>query len=300
MVAIATLPGLQAPAGKQVNLFYNTSNNNLGLEQRSEGKGQDPSDVIYVASGTDQPGYIVNPSHIASADLAGVGLVFGFTKQKQQDVKVPSGVQDPAPPTQNDVSIISPIYRSLTSTELGNTSIAACSSAEVAWVFYFSGGNGNALVIKEEIVGDSNPASYDDTPAILPGSGLAAYYVPSNDSRFVIYQTKNSIREFEAHGSDSPIQYADAAEKSPLSAVHANGKVYLYYRTSHGDLRKVIKEDGVWGSAEAITDSRSVDADSQIAVIYAGGYNHIFYAATGTSPGKFVHLKDYIGTGESD
>ncbi|KAI1098284.1 hypothetical protein F4804DRAFT_132077 [Jackrogersella minutella] len=291
MVAIATLPSLQAPVGKQVNLFYNTSNNNLALEQRSEGKGQDTSDVNYVASGTDQPGYICNPSHIASADLGGVGLVFGFTKQKQQDTKLPAGVVAPVA-TNNDVSIISPIYRSLTSTELGNTSIAACSSTEVAWVFYFSGGGGNPLVIKEEIVGDSNPASYDDTPTILAGSGLAAYYVPKTDDRFVVYQTKNSIREFQAHGSDSPIKYADAADKSPLGATYANDKAYLYYRTSHSELRKVVKEKGVWGSAQAITDSRLVDADSQIAVITAGGYNHIFYAVENTAAGKFLHLKD--------
>ncbi|KAI2465288.1 hypothetical protein F4781DRAFT_409986 [Annulohypoxylon bovei var. microspora] len=294
MVAIATLPGPQAPVGKQVNLFYNTSNNNLGLEQRSEGKGQDPPEVIYVASGTDQPGYILNPSHIASADLAGVGLVFGFTKQKVQAVNVPAGVANPPAPTHNDVSIISPIYRSIASTELGNTSIAACSSAEVAWVFYFSGGSGNPLVIKEEIVGDSNPASYDDTPTILPGSGLAAYYVSSNDNRFVIYQTKNSLREFQAHGSDSPIQYAEAADKSPLGAVYAKSKAYLYYRTGHSELRKVVKESDVWGLAQAIPDSRPVDADSQIAVIYAGGYNHIFYAAENTATGKFVHLKDPV------
>ncbi|KAI1092449.1 hypothetical protein F5B19DRAFT_209640 [Rostrohypoxylon terebratum] len=295
MVAITTSHNPQAPTGKQINLFYNTATRNLALEQRCEGKTHDIPEPIYVGSGSDQPGHIINPSHIASATLEGVNLVFGITEQTQQKLNLPAGVQDPGTATQNDVSILSPIYRSLISTDQGNTAIAACSSAEVVWIFYLSGVDQCSLMIKEEILGDSNPAQYNDTPPILPGSGLAAYYVPESDTRFVIYQSNNSVREFQAHGSDTSIQYAEAAKKSSLGVVYANGKAYLYYRNNANDeLRKVVKENGVWGSAQVVTDSRPVDPDSQISVVYAHGYNHVFYSTKGTAT-QIVHVKDFIG-----
>lgn len=130
-----TMPGTAAvhnpagPADQQIHLFYNTNNTNIALELRSEKKTTDTNDQVWASSSTDQPGFVVNPSQLASAPFAGTELVVGFTKKL-----VAAGTTA----TTNDVSIVSPVYQSVGSTEVNNTTIAACASDDTAWIYFLT------------------------------------------------------------------------------------------------------------------------------------------------------------------
>lgn len=124
-----------APAGKQIHLFYNTNTKNLGIQLRDETKTVDETET-FVPSDTDQPGLIVNPSQITSTDLTGVNIVVGFTaKPKETTVSHENCGCDP---TQNDVSIISPVYKPISATEVSNLTIASTSSDSTAYIFYLT------------------------------------------------------------------------------------------------------------------------------------------------------------------
>lgn len=128
-----------APEGKKLSVFFNTNLGNVALEQRNETESTDSADLHYTASSTDQPGYILTDSNLATTNLQGVTLVFGMTQQYSPPLK--GGASKDCncnDPTYNDVSIVSPIYRSLTKTNYGNNAIAACCSDDSAYVFYVS------------------------------------------------------------------------------------------------------------------------------------------------------------------
>ncbi|KAF7559947.1 hypothetical protein G7046_g4219 [Stylonectria norvegica] len=297
MVALTTRKFDQTPFSSdvQVHLFYNTNNNNLALELRSERKAQDGADDDYVATSADQPGNILNASRLASANLTGVGLVFGVTKQKAPASVAKDCDCPPAADTKNDISIVGPIYRTLASTENKNISIAACSSDDTAWVFYLTGTDANTLEIKEVAIGAGTPADYQDTVKIMPGTSLAAYYVPEADERYIIYQANSDshLREYTIDGGDSLLKNSsDAADKTTLAVVYVNKTAYLYYTDPHHELRKLTKVDGKWGSSSPVKNSHKVDPDSQITVVATEGNNHIFYVASGDASNKFVHLMD--------
>lgn len=130
MVGVTTIANLNAPAGKQISLYYNLKNQNLGLQQRNESTSQDPPTDVYVSSITAQVGWIENPSQVASANLTGLPLVFGFTEKKA----------DPAVPKQlnHDVSILSPVYNPVGQTLKDNKTIAAVSDGVSASVFFLT------------------------------------------------------------------------------------------------------------------------------------------------------------------
>lgn len=130
MVGVTSISNLNAPAGKQISLYYNLDNRNLGLQQRNESNWQDPPTDVYVSSETAQVGWIENPSQVASAGLTGLPLVFGFTEKKP----------DPLVPKQlnHDVSILSPVYRPIGETLKGNTTISALSDGQSSSVFFLT------------------------------------------------------------------------------------------------------------------------------------------------------------------
>lgn len=130
MVGVTSINNPNAPAGKQISLYYNLSNKNLGLQQRNESSWQDPPSDVYISGVTAQEGWIENPSQVASADLTGLPLVFGFTEKKA----------DPAVPKQlnHDVSILSPVYRPVGETLKDNKTISAASDGQSASAFFLT------------------------------------------------------------------------------------------------------------------------------------------------------------------
>jgi hypothetical protein len=128
-----------APEGKKLSVFFNTNAGNIALEQRDETESSDSTDHHYTATATDQPGFILTDSQLATTNLNGVTLVFGMTQQYTKPLKAAASQDCSCGDTKfNDVSIVSPIYRSLNQTDVGNNAIAACSSSDSAYVFYIS------------------------------------------------------------------------------------------------------------------------------------------------------------------
>ncbi|EQK97685.1 serine proteinase [Ophiocordyceps sinensis CO18] len=283
---VATMPGATcnvnaaAPQDASINVYFNTSSNTLGLQLRSPQASTGDVTLSWVPGQTAQQGFIVNPSHLASASFLGTNLVFGLTT-----IPPVSGKTS----TQTNVSMLSPVYTPLASTDVGNGALAASYSPDAAWVYYLTGTDADSLQIQEVVLGDSTPHQYNDVLRILPGSSLAAYYNPASKSRFVIYQADSDslLREYTVdgggkfftlrHGSrpsstltsaalfdfpDNPIANStDASAKTALAVVLASGVTYVYY--THGSvLRRVARaESPEWGPSADVADAFPVAAD---------------------------------------
>lgn len=134
MPGIATVLVPSGPAGKKIHLYYTTNGNNLAFEFRNEVKDHDTAE-IFTSSSDDLTGTILNPGQISSSVLSGAQFVVGFTKKKADPNVNPNDAYDPK---LNNVSVISPIYYAVDSTETDNLTIASCSSADDAWAYYFT------------------------------------------------------------------------------------------------------------------------------------------------------------------
>lgn len=297
MAGVTGIFNNNAPGGKKLSVFFNTNAGNIALEQRNETEETDDTYDNYTASSADQPGFIPTDSHLATTNLNGVTLVFGLTKQYQKPLKGETLQECGCPePTVNDVSIVSPVYKSLTQTAVGNNALAACSSDESAYVLYLSGAQGEKLSILEEAIGDT-AQGYEGTQDITFGSALAAYYDPDQDYRYCIYQSGVKLYEVRSNGSNNPLEMLSVDPKSPtpLAVVRVNEskKAYLYYRDSDKNLRRCTKEDGDWGSPEKVghRDHKVAD-DSQITATYDKERKciHVFYIAS----------REHGGTGKID
>ncbi|KAL7929547.1 hypothetical protein V8C35DRAFT_315050, partial [Trichoderma chlorosporum] len=264
MVGVTSINNRNAPAGKQISLYYNLSNKNLGLQQRNESDWQETPNDVYISSVTAQVGWIENPSQVASADLTGLPLVFGFTEKKA----------DPAVPKQlnHDVSILSPVYRPVGETLKDNKTVSAVSDGQSASVFFLTGGNGNAIKIEEAVVGKVQPDDWSGTSVIMPGSSLAAYYSEPG-VRHIIYQANDNseIHDYRPQKGYENIDNANAKDASPLAVVTASNKAYLYYVNGHDQVKKIVKSDlskaDSWGQEQNVKAPKKVQKESQITVI---------------------------------
>ncbi|KAK3944841.1 hypothetical protein QBC46DRAFT_445709 [Diplogelasinospora grovesii] len=291
-----------APAGKQLHLFYNTNKKNLALQLRDETKTADETET-FQASQDDQDGIVVNPAQVTTTDLTGVDIVVGFTAKA-----APASLSGDCKcePTQNDVSIISPIYQPLAATEVGNVTIASTSSPQTAWILYLTGTDPNTTVINERSLGEDSPGSYDNTVKILPGTSLAVYYVPDGGSgndgnRYVIYQANDPHRlhEYSPNTEDvwdkELVNSGDAKSQTPLAVTYVDSKTYLYYVDTSDQIRVIVKSNDKWGSSSAVASAHSrIDPSSQLTVVPAKNGNHLFYLAKGDAPKyKFQHIVHY-------
>ncbi|KAH6621042.1 hypothetical protein B0J18DRAFT_215409 [Chaetomium sp. MPI-SDFR-AT-0129] len=293
MSGAAVFHNTSAPDNKQLHLFYNTNQKNLGLQLRDEAKTSDETEA-YVATDADQTGIIINPAQISTTNLTGIDLVVGFT------AKPPPKVGDA---TQNDVSIISPIYQPLAATELSNITIASTSSPQTAWVYYLTGTDYNTTAINEISLGEESPGSFDNTVKILPGTSLAAYYVPGDKpeddgNRYIIYQANHPKRLHEyspntEHVWDQELVNSnDVKDNSTLAVAYIDGKTYLYYVDTSDQIRVIVKDDSGWGGSNPVNVAHApIDTQSQLTVVAADNGNHLFYIALGEkSKYKFQHI----------
>ncbi|PHH92180.1 hypothetical protein CDD83_8566 [Cordyceps sp. RAO-2017] len=177
------MPGIVASFDATTNLvhlYYNTATLTLALQLRRVNPGADDVQQTWEPGSADQSGLIVNPSCLASASFAGVDLVLGITSQATK-----SGTTL----TENDISIVSPVYKPLAATELTNKAVAACNTDQAAWVYYLQGTDADHLKISEANITDGTPYTYEGTTSIMPGSYLGAYC--RGDTRYIIYQSND-------------------------------------------------------------------------------------------------------------
>jgi len=316
MPGVAALVNHLVPDGKSIQLFYNTNDLNLGLELKDGTADGDDPNRKFVAKSTDRQGIIVNPSQAAATEFLGMNLVFGITQ--------PVLPKDQTDYTVYNVSIVSPVYRPLTTTEVSNKSIAACSSDKKAWVYYLAGTDADSIELKEYRLEDYAIDVHSGTTKILKGSSLAAYWGPKSNSkkrRFVIYQGKSSSDLYEYCVEDDEVHHirssADARNGTTIAVIFVSGKAYLYYTNSSRNIRKIVKgSDGKWGSSNRLDDGAEdassrlgalkldassqledalkVDVSSQLTVTTSNGINHLFYVPSGGAEGEFTHIRDPI------
>jgi hypothetical protein len=284
------------PEGQQIHLFYNTNTKNLGFQFFDETKHKDDTEA-FAAGIDDQTGFIINPAQVATTNLTGATFVFGFTNKPKPAAAPGCKCDDP---TQNDVSIISPVYQPLAATDLTNLTIAATSSDTTAYIYYLTGTTANDTSINELTVGDDSPGQFDDTAKIIPNSSLAAFYVPEDQTRYIIYQS-NGTKKLRACcpvpglADDKEIDDTSARDTTPLAAVYANGKAHVYYVDTSNSIRAVDRIDGKWSPSRPVNSPGQVDKISQITVVPSAIGNHIFFVPAGqTNKFRFSHAIDKL------
>jgi hypothetical protein len=126
------MPGLAAifnrsvRDGQSIQLFFNTSNLNLSLQLMSGDPNMPDMQRTFSSTSADHAGIIINQSYLGTASVSGNIVVVGLTQNANSS-------------TVYDVSIISPIFKPLTQTEIVNkVGIAMSSSPTDAWVYYLS------------------------------------------------------------------------------------------------------------------------------------------------------------------
>lgn len=290
------MPGLAAivnnavPDGKSIQCFYNTNNLNLGLVLENGAADGADSEKSFAANSTDQKGIIVNPSRVGAIGYLGINLIVGITQPV-----LPANVTTY---TKYDVSIISPIYKQLTQTEANNTSIAACSYKDKAWVYYLGGPDQASTELKEYLLENVKVTEHSGTNRILFKSSLAAYYNTEKKQRCVIYQEEKSFHLYEYSIEDENSTHlsnsTDAVKGTTIAVTYAGKQAYCYYTDSSKEIRKIVKSDGKWGSSLALDDADKVDPDSQLSVATSNGVNHLIYVAEGDDQGQITHYRDPI------
>ena len=177
MPGLAVFVNEAVPNAKSLQLFYNTQELNLGLKLQDGSAQPDDNIRALSASNKSHAGIIVNGTSVGAAEYLGTSIVAALTQPV-----LPANQKEY---TTYDVSIVSPVYMPLSTTEKDNTAIAMTSSGKAAWVYFISGTDANSLVLKEFVLGSLAVTTISGTTKILYGSELASYYDPLSKKRYV-------------------------------------------------------------------------------------------------------------------
>ncbi|MCJ1344691.1 hypothetical protein MMC31_002894 [Peltigera leucophlebia] len=290
MPGAAALVNESVPSGESIHLYYTTENLNLALvlEAADESRGT----ISFSPNSTDHKGIIVNPSHISAAEYIGINIVVGITQPALK-----AGESDY---TNYDVSIVSPVYQPIATTETPHTSISISSSGDNAWVYYLEGPDADSLRLLEFDLSAEVPVSQLGTTKVQQGSSLAAYWRPDQKKRFIIYQDASTSELYEYSIDDENSLHIknsdDARVGTPLAVTYVNNQVYLYYIDNLFQPRKVVKVNDEWGSTSGFDNAGEVDDSSQLAVATSNQVNHLFFLEKGATTQGFAHVRDPIGS----
>ncbi|KAK9444054.1 uncharacterized protein VB005_02330 [Metarhizium brunneum] len=267
---------------KAIQVYFTTGFSDVGVALRDKTTSSDNPEIVQ-SSDADPTGILVFSTQLTSTMFMYFNAVFAFTKQL-----------DPKSP-KIDVSLVSPVYQPVASTESTNTTIASCSSNQQTWVYYLSGADQDSLRIIQSQIGKQVNTRLQ-VNNVRVGSSLAAYFDPQAGLPFVIYQYmvdgSDDVRQFyeysvQDESSTRITNTDDAAKLSSVAAVHANGVTYLYYMNNDSELRVITKLRGIWGSSIAVDGASNVNNSSQITAVSSGNANHVFYTDQNDAP---VHL----------
>ncbi|KAG5765865.1 hypothetical protein H9Q69_007793 [Fusarium xylarioides] len=310
MVAVTAIQDEAGAVGTKIHLFYNLENKNIGFQFRNE---QDASDIklnTFDPDSNAHDGFVVYQSHLASTKHYNKELVFGVTEKKGTEKKSSCQCGQPADSKSCDcpkdadavdISLISPVYKVVTSAYSDNYKIAACSSNVNTWIYYLKKNPkaSNALNIFEAVIGPTHDKAFSTNP-ILPGSALAAYWDAGTKKQNIIYQgvEGNKLRQYVVGGSDGPIDAAKGVKaKSTLAVAVTDAKAFLYFvDADNSTISRVTKKVGgtKWGHEQTVVDADKIKPDSQLSVTVAAGANHLFYEADteSTDKSELTHVID--------
>ncbi|GAB0138936.1 hypothetical protein EsDP_00007155 [Epichloe bromicola] len=259
------------PGDKVIKLFYNTGIAQLGLALWSGTKDADPKDSIQTPQEVGNGQYILNPSHMASVNFRGVERVFALT------------TANPFKVTGNDfytLSEVSPSYQRREGTNIGNITLASCTSGDNAWVYFSRSMGVSSRNLCELNLGTSGVTSLQYTSDLWINSFAAAWYDTITGKRSVIYEG-STLMEYVVDDNTwgRPIpSTGDMQRNTPVAVAFNAGTVFLYYcgRTPSGRIKRAIRTNNTWG-ASILLDIPTISQDSQLTVVRANGINHLFY-----------------------
>ncbi|KJZ67943.1 hypothetical protein HIM_12667 [Hirsutella minnesotensis 3608] len=294
MPALTAIVNKAVAGDRSISLFYNTSNAQLGLLSQSGTQDDDANEELTWAAGNDDyPGVIMNPSQMSSSLYQGLNFVFAVTTPKSDSATSQST---------NQVSIVSPVYKKLAITLPGNISVTSCSADDGGWVYFTNRYTTDTTTVQEVDLRTGRTTNFLSTSSSWINTSLAAYYDPTKKDRFVVFEA-SSLMELSANKQQ--IQFIGATgnmlRNTPLAVSYHDGKAYLYY-CQMGDraLYRIVKNGETWGIASQVADAPTIDEASQLAVVTANGFNHLFYVAQSgaqsepTATGYFTHVRDSL------
>ncbi|PNY27028.1 Uncharacterized protein TCAP_03024 [Tolypocladium capitatum] len=294
MVGAAAIVSKAVADDKSINLFFNTSKAQLGISLQSGTETDDQPNNIWATNDDDYNGYILNPSSIAGVYYRGVNFVAAVTMPKLD----PNVTQ-----TENQISLVSPVYQKLTTTTLDNNNVALCATpnGNDGWLYYLGGMAPSARVLKELSLRTGTSQGYQETNDVYPNGSLAAWYDPDLQQRHIIYEG-GALLEFTVETKLRVNVPGTIARNTSLAAAYSSStkKAYVYFHDTTQAVQRVIKDQYGWGIALPLPGVPKIAEASQMTVVQANGFNHLFYIAKdlGRSEIKswsdFTHVRDRI------
>ncbi|KAF5654493.1 hypothetical protein FHETE_11296 [Fusarium heterosporum] len=292
MAAVAAVTNRSAPKNQQIQLFYNTSNAQIALDLRSGASSHDGTVTTWSASLNDYKGIVLNPSQVAAANLNEVPMVVAVTTPYSSDGSA----------NVNNISLVSPVYQQLTTTDLNNSSVAMISLGDDATVYYVAGTSKDTTVIWQYgmISGINNTVV--SGVSVLMNSTLGGWYDTNDTVQHLVFQAANGVLwEFDvAQQNPLKINNTDNSLSPAMFGVtFAVDTAYVYYVDNQSNLVRITKKGNTWGSSAQV-QGWQVAKGSQITVTTANGLNHIFFvpltgqSELGTSNQHFQHVTDPI------
>ncbi|KAK6837534.1 hypothetical protein RU639_001616 [Aspergillus parasiticus] len=290
MSGLASIANPLDPNATAIQVYYVAQDGNLAMAFKTGGASSQTKEDKYHAGANDYEGHIVSPSHLAVGYFQGAQFVVGYTTPKPTAAAASSGT--PATTETHNISIISPIYEPIVKgVGVEKRALTFTANNNIASIWYLSENDEDETVLREYRLRDRTHANDGKMRNIHSSSALAGYIV-GNDV-FVVYQSKGGeLFEYKS-GKNWPLIETgnDPAEKTTLAVNYVEEKkaAYLYYRTSKGALIRMAKKekDEEWGYSKKIpTDNVAVGPNSQLAVVYSNGINHIYWVPEGAADPK--------------
>ncbi|KAB8211872.1 hypothetical protein BDV34DRAFT_219088 [Aspergillus parasiticus] len=285
MSGLASIANPLDPNAAAIQVYYVAQDGNLAMAFKTGGASSQTKEDKYHAGANDHEGHIVSPSHLAVGYFQGAQFVVGYTNPKPA---VSSGT--PAPPETHNISIISPVYEPIVKgVGLDKRALTFTANKDIASIWYLREKH-NQTVLCEYRLRDRTHANDGKMKNIHSSSALAGYIVDKDV--FVVYQSDDGeLFEYQSGGDWVAIDAGhEPVEKTTLAVNYVQEKkaAYLYYRTSKGALIRMTKrKDEKWDNSKKIpTDNVAVGPNSQLAVVYSNGINHIYWVPEGATEPK--------------
>ncbi|PHH93132.1 hypothetical protein CDD83_512 [Cordyceps sp. RAO-2017] len=287
MPALAAIINKAVPDDKEILLYYNTGEGQLAISTESGTSDDSQAENFRVSADDAFNSYILNPSQMGAAQYQGQNYVAAATMPSLD----PGAVQ-----TTNQISLLSPTYRKLGEMSLGNVSVAMCSIGDQAWVYYTE-------TIRVMDLKDFSIKELRSTNDAWLNTSLSPYYDPVKKQRHIVYEGSTLMDyNVDLETTEFIQTVGNMQRNTPVAVSYHDAKLYVYYlgRGQPG-VQRAVKDSNGWGVAVPVSGAPSVAESSQITVVTANGFNHLFYVAAdepesaGTKASKyFTHIRDHL------
>ncbi|KAI1747087.1 hypothetical protein F4782DRAFT_522475 [Xylaria castorea] len=297
MTALAAIVNRAVAGDKRIHVFFNTSKAQLGISLQSGTNAEDQPTGDWETGDDDYNGYILNPSQMAGIYYRGLHFVAAVTMPKLAQSEVQ---------TQNQISLVAPVYKKLTTTSLDHVRIAMCATpdGDQGWLYFYDGTTPTERTLKQFSLMTGDVASFDKAHVVKPSSSLAAWYDPTENKRHIVFQG-SGLSEYTVEDDIFITFVATYGPNSTVAAVYSSdtNKAYVYYLDSAQAIQRVVKSQGAWGGSQALSSASKVAQACQLTVVNANGINHLFYTAQNQSSSssagtagfdRFTHFRDPV------